>query len=235
MPDEWIEKAGLLYYKNRLYTPENESLQTEIAPGGHHLLVAGHFGQEKTIEILTRDFNLKGLADWIRDYVRSCDEWQHSKSSGHAMYGLLQPLEVRYATWSSISTDFMTQLPESQGKTQIRVVVDRFTKLAHFISFHENAPPEDDADTFLREVLKLHRLLTEIISDMEAKFSSKLWESLRKMIGVKSHMSTTYNPQTEGQMERTNQVLDGYLRTFVNYDQNAWYQLLPLAEHAYSN
>ena len=48
-------------------------------------------------------------------------------------------------------------------------------------------------------------------------------------------MSTAYHPQTDGQTERTNQVLESYLRTFVNYDQNDWYQLLPLAEHAYNN
>jgi len=56
MPEEWIEKDGLLYYKNRLYIPEHEALQTEIAQGCHDSLVAGHFGQEKTIGIVTRDF-----------------------------------------------------------------------------------------------------------------------------------------------------------------------------------
>ena len=55
MPDEWIEKDGLLYYKNRLYIPQDESLQTKIAQGCHDLVVAGHFGQEKTIERVTRD------------------------------------------------------------------------------------------------------------------------------------------------------------------------------------
>ena len=115
MQDEWIEKDGLQYYANRLSLPENEALQTEIGQGCHDSLVAGHFGHEKTIEIVTRDFYWKGLADWIRDYVRSCDEYQHSKSPRHAKYGLLQPLEVPYAAWSSISTDFITQLPELQG------------------------------------------------------------------------------------------------------------------------
>jgi len=136
MPDECIEKEWLLYYKNRLYIPENKALQTEIAQGCHDSLVAGHFRQEKTIEIVTRDFYWKGLTDWIRDYVRSCHECQHSKSPRHAKYGLLQRLEIPYAAWSSISTDFITQLPESQGKTQILVVVDRFTKMAHFICLH---------------------------------------------------------------------------------------------------
>ena len=178
---------------------------------------------------------VKGLADWIRDYVRSCDECQHSKPPRHAKYGLLQPLEVPYAAGSSISTEFITQLPESQGKTQILVVVDRFTKMARFIGLHENATEKDVADTFLGEVRKLHGLPTEIISDKDAKFSGESWKSLCKMLGVKRRMSTAYHPQTDGQTERTKQVLEDYLRTFVNYDQDNWYQLLPLAEHAYNN
>jgi len=115
------------------------------------------------------------------------------------------------------------------------VVVDRFTNMAHFIGLHANATAKDVPDTCLQEVWKLHGLPTEIISDMDTKFSGEFWESVCKMLGVKRRMSTAYHPQTDGQTERTNQVLEGYLRTFVNYDQNDWYQLLPLAEHAYNN
>jgi len=96
-------------------------------------------------------------------------------------------------------TDFITQLPESQGKTQIMVVVDWFTKMAHFIGLQENATAIDVEDTFLREVWKPHRLPTEIISDMNAKFSSEFWESLCKMFGVKRRMSAAYHPQTDRQ------------------------------------
>ena len=212
-----------------------EALHTEIAQGCQDPLLAGHFGEEKTIEIVTRDFNGKGLAHWIRDYVRSCDECQHSKSPQHAKHGLLQPLEVPYAAWSSLSTDFITPLPGSQGKTEIMVLVDRFSKMAHFIRLHVNATAQDVADTFLCEVWKLHGLPTEIILDMDLKFSGQFWESLCKMLGVKQPMSRAYQPQTNGQTERTNQVLEGYLRMFFNYDQNDWDQLLPLAEHAYNN
>ena len=115
------------------------------------------------------------------------------------------------------------------------VVVDRFTKMAHFIGLEQNATAKDVANVFLREVWKLHGLPTEIISDMDAKFSGEFWESLCKSLNIKRRMSTAYHPQIDGQTERTNQVLEGYLRNFVNYDQNDWYQLLPLAEHAYNN
>ena len=107
--------------------------------------------------------------------------------------------------------------------------------MAHFIGLHENATAKVVADTFLWEVWKLHRLPTEIISDMDSKFSGEFWESLCKMRGVKRRMSTAYHPQIDGQTERTNQVLEAYLPTFVNYDQNDWYQLLLLEEHAYNN
>ena len=158
-----------------LYIPNNEELQTQIAKGCHDSQIAGHFRQEKTIEIVCRDFYWKGLTTWINDYVRSCYECQHNKSPRHARFGLLQHLQVPYAAWTSISTDFITQLPESQGRTQIMVVVDRFTKMAHFIALEENATAKDVANVFLREVWKLHGLPTEIISDMDAKFSAEFW------------------------------------------------------------
>ena len=70
---------------------------------------------------------------------------------------------------------------------------------------------------------------------MDAKFSGEFWESLCKSLGSKRKMSTAYHPQTDSQTWRTNQTLEGYLRNFVNYDQNDWYQLLLLPEHAYNN
>jgi len=70
---------------------------------------------------------------------------------------------------------------------------------------------------------------------MNAKFLGEFLQSLCKLIGIKRKMSTAYHPQTDGQTERTNQVKEGYLRNFVNYDQDNWYQLLPFAEFAYNN
>jgi len=170
LPTNWQYRDGFPYFKNRLYIPANDALKTKIAKGCHDSKVAGHFGMEKTIEIITRDFYWKGLTEWINDYVRSCDECQQNKSPRHARWGLLQPLETPYAAWNSISTDFITQLPESQGYSQIMVVVDRFTKMAHFIGHPTNATAKDVGSFFLREVWKLHGLPTEIISDMDAKF-----------------------------------------------------------------
>jgi len=112
LPKHWELENGLIYYKNRLFIPSNEEILTDIAKGCHDSKVAGHFGQEKTIELVTRNFHWEKLTEWINDYVRACHECQHNKSPRHAKYGLLQPLEVPYAAWTSVSLDFITHLPE---------------------------------------------------------------------------------------------------------------------------
>jgi len=91
LPKHWEMEDGLLYYKNRLFIPSNEEISPEIAKGCHESKVAGHFGQEKTIKLVTRNFHWETLSEWINDYVGSCDECQHNKSPRHAKYGLLQP------------------------------------------------------------------------------------------------------------------------------------------------
>jgi len=88
----WMKRDGLLFYKNRLYITNGEGLQTTIGKGSHDSQVAEHFGQEKTVEIITWDFYWKGLTAWINDYVRSCDECQQNKLPRHARYELRQPL-----------------------------------------------------------------------------------------------------------------------------------------------
>jgi hypothetical protein len=157
------------------------------------------------------------------------------KSPRHAKFGLLQPLELSYSPWESTSVDFIVALPESEGHTQIMVVVDRFSKMAHFIALVETATAKDAAQAFLKEVWKLHGLPESIISDRNAKWTSEFWEGLCGLLGIKKRMSTSFHPQTDGQTERVNQTLETYLRTFINYDQDDWYSLLPLAEFAYNN
>jgi len=92
LPKQWSISDGLLYYKDRLFLPRNEDLQTLIAKGCHDSQVAGHFGQEKTHEIITRDFYWKGLTDWVNDYVGSYTACQQGKVPRHARFGLLNPL-----------------------------------------------------------------------------------------------------------------------------------------------
>jgi hypothetical protein len=131
--------------------------------------------------------------------------------------------------------DFIVELPRSDDYTQVWVVVDRFTKMAHFIPLPTQASAKDLAVSFLREIWKLHGLPEEIISDRDTKFTSKFWSSLMTLLSITQRLSTAFHPETDGQTERVNQSLEQYLRMFCNYSQDNWVELLPLAEFAYNN
>jgi hypothetical protein len=131
--EEFEVKDGLLFYENRGGIPNGSALRLRILHKNHDSKVAGHFGQFKTAERMKQNFYWPKMHDDASDYVRSCDTCQRDKVSRHRRYGLLQPLEIPYRPWNSISMDFITALPKSDGFTQIWVIVDRLTKMAHFI------------------------------------------------------------------------------------------------------
>jgi hypothetical protein len=107
----------------------------------HDSKVAGHFGRERTLELLTRNFYWTNMECNVRNYWSECDICQRKKAPRHAKHGLLHPLELACKPWIHISTDFITDLPESEGATMILVVVDRFTKMAHFIPIKKKDSP----------------------------------------------------------------------------------------------
>ena len=107
--------------------------------------------------------------------------------------------------------------------------------MAHFVPLYEKASARDCAAAFLQNIWKLHGLPEDIVSDRDTKWTGEFWHNLWEMLGIKRNLSSAFHPQTDGQTERVNQTLETYLRTFVNYDQNDWLSLLPLAEFAYNN
>jgi uncharacterized membrane protein len=226
---------NLLHYKQRLYIPESDEVKLQIAAADHDSKCAGHFGIDKTVELVTRNFYWPKMTEWVSDYVRSCHQCQENKSARHAKYGLLQPLEMPHAPWTSISMDFITELPKSNGHTSIWVIVDRFSKMAHFIALKEPARAKELARIFVKEQWRLHGLPEDIVSDRDSRFNSNVWKSLCEMLEVRQRMSTAFHPQTDGQTERVNQTLEAFVRTFCGHDMKDWEELLPIAEYAYNN
>jgi len=130
--------------------------------------------------------------------------------------------------------DFITELPVSEDCDQLWVVIDRFTKMAHFVPLREKGAA-DLAKIFAREIWRFHGLPTDIVSDRDSRFTSEVWQELLKKLGIRPRMSTAFHPQTDGQTERLNQTIEAYLRNFVNHEQDDWVRLLPMAEFAYNN
>jgi hypothetical protein len=114
-------------------------------------------------------------------------------------------------------------------------VVDRLTKLSLFIPTTSNAKSADLARLYIKYVFSKRGIPSNIISDCGSTFTSEFTTSLSKLLNIKLNFSTAYHPQTDGQTERTNQQIESYLRTYTNYQQDDWSDLLPIAEFAYNN
>jgi len=171
----------------------------------------------------------------IIDFVRSCPECQKNKAARHQPYGLSSPLELPYAPWQSIAMDFITELPLSEGYDQLWVVIDRFTKMAHFLPLGKEKMAADLTVIFAQEIWKHHGLPSDIISDRVSRFTSETWQEFLRLSGIRPRMSTAFHPQTDRQTERLNQTIEVYLQAFVDHEQDNWVGLLPMAEFAYNN
>jgi hypothetical protein len=132
--------------------------------------------------------------------------------------------------------DFITGLPTTpKGNDSIWVIVDSLTKSAHFLPVKNTFRPPQYAEKYIVEIIRLHGILKTIVSDRGSQFTAHFWEHLHKGLGTSLIRSTAYNPQTEGQTERVNVVLEDMLRAFVLSSRGSWELWLPLTEFAYNN
>jgi len=153
----------------------------------------------------------------------------------HPPYGLLQSNEAPHRPWKSIAMDFITDLPKSEGYDTILLVIDRLTKMRYFIPCSKDLDARQFGNLFMKEIVRLHGLPHDIITDRGTLFTSDLWQETTGKLGMERRLSTAFHPQTDGQTERTNSILEQYLRAYINYQQDDWCGYLPLAEFASNN
>jgi len=136
----------------------------------------------------------------------------------------------------SISIDFIGALPKTvKGFDSIWVIVDRLTKSTHFIPIKTGMSVAKLAEIYIEQIVRLHGIPSSIVSDRDPRFTSKFWESLQTALGTKLRLSSAYNPQTDGQTERTIQSLEDLLRACVLEQGVYWVECLPLIEFTYNN
>ena len=231
-----LDEKGLYWREHQLAIPDYASLRKNCIELSHDAPWSGHFGRDKTAELVKQIYWWPKMDQDIADYVRTCDSCQRTKVPSRKPYGLMVPLGIPKRRWSSISIDFITQLPPSlKGNDSIMVVVDRLSKMMHAIPNKTTDNAEDCAKLFVDKIYCSHGLPLEIISDRDTKFTSDFWKELMRLLNVKQGMSTSYHPRTDGQTERTNRTLEEVLRSFISPDQSDWDDLLPLAEFAINN
>ncbi|QRW21939.1 Retrotransposable element Tf2 protein [Rhizoctonia solani] len=176
-----------------ILVPDNKLLKERLLREFHNSPLAGHPGQQRTLELLSCNY-------WWPGMKSSAKEW---------------PLEVPPFPFHTISYNFITGFPKSQGYNAILVVIDLFSKFGHFIPTSKKVTAKGLGDLFITHVWKLH--------------------GLPQQLRVKPAFSSVYHPKSDGQMERVNQFIEFYLCSYVAANHLDWAAWLPLAEYSYNN
>ncbi|MBW0479424.1 hypothetical protein O181_019139 [Austropuccinia psidii MF-1] len=228
-------QAKLLLFEDRVVILRNHELQLDILQKHHDSPLAGRPGPEKTLKLIKRDFSWAGMNQIINDYVSPCQQCSRNKRIHHKKFLLLKPLQIPSGPLNSLSKDFITQLPLSRNFDSILVVVYGFSKMAIFIPAYSTITALDLAQLFISHVFYKHGLSISIVSDRGSLFVSSFWTQLCQQLKISRDLSTAFYPETDGQTERVNQILEQYLWMYVSYHQDDWHTWLPLAEFAYNN
>jgi len=195
--------------EGRIWVPDKGDLRRRILELYHDTLITGHLGITGTYKLVSRGYYWEGLHDYVKKYVTSCTTCIRAKKRNYKLHGTLKPLPIPEGPWQWTESDHIVKLPRSKGYDSIYVVVDRFTKMAHFIPTTEKASEEDLIDLHMKNVWKHHGMPLIHSTDWHGNFTSKYTRKMFKALGIEQRFSTAYHPQTQGQVEN----LNGWLET----------------------
>ena len=201
LPSRWSFSNDLLFLNDHIYIPDSSDLRLRVLRHKHDHILSGHLRQNKTIDLVRREFDWPGLRGYVRDYCKSCTTCMRSKPQLHKPYGTLQQLPIPPRPWESISMDFIEPLPISDSLDAILVVVDRFSKQAIFIPTVITCTAEQLTHHFLIHVFSKHGVPSHVTCDRGSEFISRFFRSLGEALDMRIHFTSGYYPEADGQTE----------------------------------
>ena len=230
-----LDEKDTLFFEDRIVVPKGE-LRKVIMNEAHNSLLSIHPGSTKMYQDLKQAYWWTRMKREIAQFVNECDVCRRVKAEHQRPAGLLQPLAIPEWKFDHIEMDFVTGFPKSKrGNDAIFVVIDKLTKVAHFLPIKESIIAAQWAELYTSRIVSLHGIPQVISSDRGSIFTSKFWDSFQKAMGTNIRFSTTFHPQTSGQVERGNQILEDMLRACVISFGMKWEDCLPYAEFSYNN
>src|SRR5262249_28358717 len=227
---------GVVRFGSRLCVPSDVQLRNDLLSEAHRSQYTIHPGTTKMYRNLKKFFWWTGMKRDIAEFVSRCLVCQQVKAEHQRPSGLMQKMDIPQWKWEEITMDFVVGLPRTQrGHDAIWVVVDILTKSTHFILIKLSQPVEQLAKLYVDNVVRLHGIPVSIISNRDARFTSKVWKGLQAALGTQIKLSTGFHPQTDGQSERTIQTLEDMLRSCSLDWKDSWDKQLSLVEFAYNN
>src|SRR3954454_8074833 len=230
------DSKGTVFFKNRLVVPKNKNLRQLILKEAHDTPLSIHPGSTKMYRDLRQRFWWTRMKREIAQFIAECDVCRRIKAEHQRPAGTLQPLPIPEGKWDKVSMDFITGFPKTQkGNDAIFIVIDRLSKVAHFLPVCESITTSQLANLYISRIVSLHGVPLDINSDRGSLFTSHFWESFQTAMGTHLSFSTAFHPQSSGQVERVNQILEDMLRACVISFGMDWEKCLPFAKFAYNN
>jgi hypothetical protein len=225
-----------LWFQNRICVPDIPEIKGLILKEAHETPYSIHPGSTKMYKDLKELFWWNIMKRDIAKYVAECHTCQRVKAEHQSPAGLLQPLDIPEWKWEEIRMNFITGLPlTKRHKDMIWVIVDQLTKSAHFLAVNQKDSAKKLVEIYVRKIVSKHGVPKKIITDRGFVFTSTFWGNLHAALGSQLDFSTAYHPQTGGQTERTNQILEDMLRACALDFGGSWDEHLPLVEFSYNN
>ncbi|GJW79945.1 putative nucleotidyltransferase, ribonuclease H [Tanacetum coccineum] len=206
----WL-KGDMLFTKgDRLYVPKWGDLRRAILKECHDSKWAGHPGITRMLALV------EGTQDRAKEVGRIAKAFTDTQGTmGECFHGLYHMLA-------------------SEGGESIIVVVDRFSKYGTFIAAPPDVTADDTAKLFFKNVVNYWGVPHVIVSDRDPRFMRRFWTELFKIMGTDLNFSMSFHPQTDGQTERVNALLELYLRHYVSANQHDWAKLLDVSPFSYN-
>lgn len=229
------DEKGIWRLDGKIVVPNDPMLRTRVIKTHHDAVYAGHRGVRKTLELIERLFWWPAIKHDVETHVKTCSLCQQMKSSSLKKAGLLQPLQIPPGPWQSVSMDLITGLPQCEGYDSILVFVDRFTKYVLCVPTTQALDAKGFAKLFIDHVVAFNGMPDEVVSDRGPQFTSLFWKEVCETLGVKRSLSSAYHPESDGQTERMNRILEDVLRHYVSPQHKDWVHYVRLAQFAINN
>src|SRR5713101_7523620 len=234
----WSVQDGLILYSRRICLPEDWDLRRLVTSLAHDTIPAGHPGCVKMFDLVQRQYWWSGMRRFVYNYVDGCAICQSTKNLPNQPKAPLHPIspEKDVMPFSTVSLDFITELPLSNGFDAIVVFVDHdVTKAMVIAPCHTTIMAEQTADLYQNHVWCHFGLPSKVISDCGTQFTANFTWALCASLGIQQAMSMAYHPQMDGQTKHLNQELKQYLCVFCNLCQTDWTAFLATVEFSHNS
>ena len=208
---EWNFEDDLILYRGKIYVPKNLELRREVVKSCHEPPIFGHPGRYKTLEIVQRNFWWPGMSVFVKNFIEGCATCQETKNITHPTREPLHPTETPDTPFETITMDFITDLPPSNGYDAILVCTDKYTKTIILAPCTKTIDALGTAKLLMETTFQQYGTEKKIISDRGPQFASQVMKTITEGMGIHMALSTTYHPQTDGATKRVNQELEQYL------------------------